>query len=119
MAGNFSDYQIHEWLQQLNNTWVGLHFDNPLNTDPYATEIIGGGYTRQKVSFYAPSNRGMFSATPVVFTGLPSVTVTHVGGWSGQYDGNLLYAIEMPKKMFVNEGGTLSWTPTDFALSFF
>lgn len=59
------------------------------------TEVSGGSYARQAVTFAAASTTSGTSTAAsnagVTFTNLPTATITHVGIYDASTSGNLLY----------------------------
>ena len=70
--------------------YLSLHTADPTDAGTGA-EVTGGSYARQTISFSAPSGNACSNSTQVTFTGMPAVTVTHVGIWSASTAGNLLF----------------------------
>lgn len=117
MAGKFADEQVHHWLDSLDELWLALHHESPDMSGVYASEIQGGGYVRQKVSFTSPASRAIFSLDAVTWDGLPQVTVSYVGAWNAQYNGDLVAFFEMPDPVYITSGGKVSFAAGDVALS--
>lgn len=117
MAGRISDAQAHTWLQGLDELWLSLHHENPEVGGAYASEIIGGGYVRQLIPFTSPNTRAIFSDKAVSWTGLPQVTVSYVGAWNAQYNGDIVAFFEIPDPQFLVSGGRLSYAAGDIAIS--
>lgn len=53
-SGRFSDYQVGVWLRGIGDIWLALHYDNPEIAGAYASEVFGGSYERQRISFGPP-----------------------------------------------------------------
>jgi hypothetical protein len=118
MSGRVSDFLIEQWLSQLQvGCWVSLHHDNPDVAGAYASEIFGGGYTRQAILFGAPNNRAVFNDNGVIWNGLPAVTTTHVGVWDAQMNGNYLVSFAMDVPTRVLAGKSISYAPQQIAIS--
>jgi hypothetical protein len=45
------------------------------------TEVTGGSYTRQNITFTAASGGASANATDVLFTGMPAATITGIEIW--------------------------------------
>lgn len=54
------------------------------------TQVVGGGYARQPVTFGAASAGAATNSATVTFTNMPAVTVTHFGLFDAVTTGNLL-----------------------------
>ena len=89
---------------------VSLHSSDPsIAVNPATTEISGGTYGRQGCSLDNDGN-SFFNEDAIVFTGLPAVTVTHLGFWytSGELNSN--FALSVPLNSSFNAPSGSSWT---------
>ena len=105
---SFTDYQIGQFLAQLDNCYLGLHYADPDLAGAYASELFGGSYERGYTDFSGPSNRGITNLNAQLFAGLPTVTLTHLGGWDAKTKGNMIFSIALTPPVRVKEGGTFS-----------
>lgn len=55
------------------------------------SEVTGGSYARQAITFAAASAGACASSADVVFSGMPAATVTHVAIFDASTAGNMLY----------------------------
>lgn len=117
-TGKFSDYRVNRWLNEIEDCWLALHFDNPDVAGAYASEVFGGSYTRMKCKMSSASNRGIYSLDSVLFTGLPAVGITHIAGWDAQYNGNLEWSAPLANPVKIPLGKTYSVPAGVIALSF-
>lgn len=58
--------------------YLALYTTNPTSGDT-GTEVTGGGYTRQAITFGAISSGSMSNTVAVTFASLPTANVTHFG----------------------------------------
>lgn len=116
-TGPFSTYQVHEWLGDIATGWAALHFDNPETAGAYASEFFGGSYTRIAYTMTQPTNRGMFTLTDLVFTGLPAGKILYIAGWDAQYNGNYLWSAPLPSPVTVLAGKSKSFPAGTIGLS--
>lgn len=91
-SGTFSDYLIESWLSDLKTVWISLHYSDPSVDGNYASEVFGGSYGRVQATFTDPVGRVIFNDQDALFRGMPSIRVSHVGGWDSQYNGNMLFS---------------------------
>lgn len=72
--------------------YLALFTSNPTDANT-GTEVTGGGYVRQAITFNAPSNGTSVSAADVLFPVATASwgTVTHIGIMDAATAGNLLY----------------------------
>lgn len=61
------------------------------DADDSGTEVTGGSYARQAVTFGAAVNGTMISSAAVQFTGMPATTVAGSGIYDAASGGNLLH----------------------------
>lgn len=79
------------------NVYLALYTNNPTIADT-GTEVTGGSYARQQLSFANASGGVKVSNTSETFTSMPATTVTHWGIRDASSGGNLLYfgAFDLP-----------------------
>lgn len=117
--GTFTDYKVHQWLQEVaNGAWVSLHYDSPSLGGVGASEISGGGYKRSKVPFSQPSNRTIWSLGDARFTGLTQNQLTHFGIWDKTTLGNLVAYGRLPSTRVVLNGQGYVIFEGELAISF-
>jgi hypothetical protein len=76
-----------------SQVYVALFTSDPTDAGT-GTEVSGGGYARQAVTFNAPSNGQVTNAADILFPVATASwgTVTHVGIYDAQTGGNLLFS---------------------------
>ena len=81
----------------ITNTYLALYTNDPTIADT-GTEVTGGSYARQQLSFANASGGAKVSNTSETFTSMPATTVTHWGIRDASSGGNLLYfgAFDLP-----------------------
>ncbi len=79
------------------NLYLALYTNDPTIADT-GTEVTGGSYARQLLSFANASGGSKTSNTSETFTSMPATTVTHWGIRDASSGGNLLYfgAFDLP-----------------------
>jgi len=118
MAGRITSWQTEQWLTEfIEGTWMALHFDNPDIAGEYNSEIFGGGYHRVQAVMYQPNDRAVWNSAPVVFNGLPVVTITHVCGWTDQVNGNMRFSIALPSPVRAVAGSQYAFGAAVLAVS--
>lgn len=55
------------------------------------TEVTGGSYARQAITFGAASAGSISNSSAVTFSSLPAATITHIAVYDALTTGNLLY----------------------------
>jgi hypothetical protein len=85
--------------------YLALYTDDPTDADT-GTEISGGSYARQAITFGAPSNGTSTNSAAIEF---PAATanwgvVTHVGIRDALTSGNLLYHTALDASKTINNG---------------
>lgn len=94
-ASNYLENKILEHV--LKNTaytspttvYLALYTSNPTDADT-GTEVTGGSYARQTITFAAASGGTIVSNNAQTFTDLPAATITHWGLSDALSGGNLL-----------------------------
>lgn len=85
--------------------YLSMHTADPGITG--ASEVVGGGYARQPVTFGAASGGVIASNADVNFANMPAVAVTHGGLWTAQTGGNFLYPADVADRT-LQSGDTLT-----------
>ncbi len=85
--------------------YLALYTDDPTDADT-GTEISGGSYARQSITFGAPSNGTSTNSAAIEF---PAATanwgvITHVGIRDALTSGNLLYHTALDASKTINNG---------------
>lgn len=91
--------------------YLSLHDADPGLTG--ADEITGGSYARQACAFDAASSKATQNAAAESFTGMPAVTVTHVGIWDASTAGNFLWGGALAASKTTNSGDTFTFADSD------
>lgn len=86
-------------------TYLGLYTSDPGEGNT-GTEVSGGSYARQSITFGAPSNGVTTNSASITF---PTATgnwgtITHVGILDASTSGNLLYYTPLDSSKVVNTG---------------
>jgi hypothetical protein len=111
---NFSNYLENALINAtLRNTtytspstcFVALYTSDPTDADT-GTECTGGSYTRQSVTFGAPSNGVATNNADVTFPTATGSwgTITHVGVRDASTAGNLLYHASLTASKSISSG---------------
>lgn len=122
MADNKSDYLERKLLDHALGTttytkptavYVSLHTADPTDAGTGA-EVSGGSYARKVMTFSAAatvsSTTTASNTADIVWTNLPSTTVTHAAIWDASTTGNMLYSapFSASKVIAAGEGYTIS-----------
>lgn len=81
------------------------------------TEVSGGSYARQAVTFSAASSGESHNTADVVFTLMPAATVTHFGIFDASTAGNLLYYGTFAASKTTTSGDTLTIPASGLSIS--
>lgn len=120
-----SDYLENKILDHvLRNTsytspttvYLALYTSNP-GEDNSGTEVTGGSYARQAISFAAASSGSSTTSGDVTFTGVPAATITHIGILDASTSGNLLYFGELTSSITANSGSEVTISTGDLTVS--
>jgi hypothetical protein len=72
-----------------STAYVSLHTGDPGLVG--SSECTGGSYIRKAVSFTAANAKAMDNDAAVEFAGMPAATVTYIGLWDAEANGNFLW----------------------------
>lgn len=73
------------------------------------TEVTGGSYARQAVTFTAASGGATENSGSVTFTNMPGVTVTHAAIMDALTAGNMLFHGALSASQVVTAGASLTF----------
>lgn len=104
-----------EAFPSISSVYLALYQTNPTVSDT-GSEVSGGSYARQALSFGSASNGVKESNTSESFSNMPASTVTHWGIRDASSGGNLLYfgAFDIPIEL--NAGDTLPINSGDIVI---
>ncbi len=116
MADNKSDYLERKLLDHAlgtttytkpTNVYIALHTANPTEGGT-GTEVTGGSYARKVMTFSAAATvtsvTSASNASDIVWTALPSTTVSHVAIWDASTGGNMLYYAPLSANKVIASG---------------
>lgn len=123
MADNKSDYLERKILDHAlgtttftkpTNVYISLHTASPTEANTAGTEVTGGSYARKIMTFSGAATvtsvTSASNASDIVWTALPSTTITHIGIYDALTTGNLLYyaPLSASKVIASGDGYTIS-----------
>lgn len=99
------------------NVYLSLHTASP--TDTGGSEVTGGSYARQAITWSAASSpAGTKTNNAVVtFTAMPAVTSTHIGIYDASSAGNLLYWGPLTSSIITNSGDTVKFNASSITVT--
>jgi len=77
------------------------------------TEVTGGSYARQAVTFSAAASKATTNSVAVSFTAMPAATVTHAALMDASTSGNMLLHGPLAASKTVGAGDTLTFAIGD------
>lgn len=98
MAGYLSTHLANELLDHVlinasytspTTVYLALFTDNPTAAGT-GTEVTGGSYARQSMSYTAAASGATDTDTDITFTDMPTADVTHWGIYDASTSGNML-----------------------------
>lgn len=97
------------------NVYLALYQTDPTVAD-VGSEVSGGSYARQQLSFATAVDGAKTSNTSETFSSMPATTVTHWGIRDASSGGNLLYfgAFDLPIQL--NAGNNLPIASGDIVI---
>lgn len=98
-----------------SNAYLALYTTNPTIADT-GTEVVGGSYARQLLSFANASGGSKASNTSETFSSMPACTVVYWGIRDASSGGNLLYfgAFDLP--IVLSGGASLTINSGDIVI---
>jgi len=94
--------------------YVSLHDGAPGRDG--SNEKTGGSYARQTGTFAASSDGTGTSTHAIVFTLMPSGTISHAGLWNALSGGDFLIGDALSVSKIVNEGDTFQFDAGDLSM---
>lgn len=88
-------------------------FTNATTDAGGGTEVVGGSYARQAITFAAPSGGTAANSGAVSFTSMPAATVTHAAIMDASTSGNFLFHGALTASKTVGAGDTLTFAIGD------
>lgn len=87
--------------------YVALHTADPGSTG--ASEISGGSYVRQAITFGAASAGTSSNSAVMNYTNMPAVTCTHISLWDAATAGTFVQSGSLTASVVVAAGNTLQF----------
>lgn len=99
-------------------TYLALYTNDPTDADT-GTEITGGSYVRQAITFSAPSNGATSNSSAIEFPQATADwgTITHVGIRDAVTSGNLLYHSALDTSKAIANGDIFKITSTNLSVT--
>lgn len=99
-------------------TYLALYTNDPTDADT-GTEITGGSYVRQAITFSAPSNGATSNSSAIEFPQATADwgTITHVGIRDAVTSGNLLYHTPLDTSKAIANGDIFKITATNLSVT--
>jgi hypothetical protein len=124
MAGNLSNYLENKVLDHIlgttsytmPTTYLALYTVAPTDSTS-GTEVTGGSYARQAISFNAASSGAATNDANVDFSGMPTATVVAVAICDALTSGNILVYGSLTSSRSVVSGDTLRISSGDLSIS--
>lgn len=99
-------------------TYLALYTNDPTDADT-GTEITGGSYVRQSITFSSPSNGATSNSSAIEFPQATADwgTITHVGIRDAVTSGNLLYHTPLDTSKTISNGDIFKITSTNLSVT--
>jgi len=99
-------------------TFLALYTNDPTDADT-GTEVSGGSYVRQSITFSAPSNGATSNSSAIEFPQctLTWGTITHIGIRDAVTSGNLLYHSPLDTSKTISTGDIFKITATNLTVT--
>jgi hypothetical protein len=98
--------------------YLALYTDDPTDADT-GTEVSGGSYARQSITFGAPSNGASTNSADITFPTATGTwgTVTHVGIRDDVTGGDLLYHTDLDVSKSISSGDIFTITTGNLSVT--
>lgn len=96
--------------------YLALFTSNPGESGS-GSEVTGGSYARQTITFAAASGGVSASSNSQTFTSLPTATITHLGIYDASSGGNLLYYGAFSTSLTVSSGDNVTIDSGDITIT--
>lgn len=118
MTSILSNHAGNANLTQLldGTTYVALHLTDPTATGLLATEVAGGGYIRQPITYAAATGKIRVSTKALIFPGMPACIVAFLAGWDAISAGNMIWRKELSPHITVLASGQFLVAVGDIAV---
>lgn len=97
--------------------YLACHLSDPTPLGNTGSEVAGGGYVRQPISFADATNRTRVSTNAQTFPGMPVCIVTHLAVWTAIAGGHMSYAKKLATPISVLQSGQMLAAAGDVAVS--
>lgn len=99
-------------------TFLALYLNDPTDADT-GTEVTGGSYVRQSITFSAPSNGATSNSSAIEFPQCTNTwgTITHIGIRDAVTAGNLLYHSPLDTSKTISTGDIFKVTATNLTVT--
>ena len=123
VKNNSLDFWVRKQsISQPSSVWVALYTTNPTAADT-GTEVSGGGYARQQVTFTSPTISGdvalVQNVSDIVFPQLTASAgvAAYVGLRDASAGGHLLFYEALPTSITLAQGYTPYWGAGDLKVT--
>lgn len=117
MPDALSNWAANMMLQTIpSNCYLAAHLFDPGALGDPSTEVSGGGYVRQPISFRVAGNRFRVSSSGGVFPGMPLCTVQYLAVWTAIGAGHIVFSKQLSPPIPVSASGQLLFAAGDIAV---
>ncbi len=109
---------LEDMLELIKNDtpYLALYVNNPGPTNT-GTEVTGGSYARQSITFGAISAGSMTNTNTLTFSSMPTSAITHYGIFDAATSGNLLAYGQLAGLIPTEAGDTVIFDPGHITLT--
>lgn len=98
------------------NYWLSLHSTDPTATGELSTELFGGGYAREQVTFGTASGRMISNNNTIVFE-VPNATIRYIGVYVNHDAGGMIAYGALAAPITVSNSDQYIVVPGEFVIS--
>lgn len=97
--------------------YLAVHVSDPGVLGDLSTEVAGGGYLRQPITFSDPSGKACVNTIKAYFSGMPIATAEWLAVWDSPGAGNMIARHQLTPTIDVDEDGQLRVEAGDLAFA--
>lgn len=97
--------------------YLAVHLTDPTDLGDLATEVAGGGYQRQPITFSTPAGKATANTIKAYFSGMPTADAEWLAVWDSPGAGNMIARHQLAPVIPVDEDGQLRVEIGDLAFA--
>jgi hypothetical protein len=118
LLSNYAGNRALSYLLVQRGLYLACHTSAPDGTTggDASSELGGGGYQRQPISFNQPAGKACVSSSRQRFAGMPACVLTNLAVWDAPTMGNMIVAVALSPHVSVPDSGLFVVSRGDLAV---